>query len=236
MYQRLDYLRDGRLDFELIRPPALDQYDRVLGFWEVFREAIDETPKHLWHDQLLFERYRLYYDKLATLLHPSISVEALTPDSRHKFYVSRESVESPDGILLRLAGIQLLLGYEDTEIESAPSSGDSGPVGTGRADLDIVASLIQLEVPGLEYLCSQYSVDELGLIAEHLWESRLAASGKVTERQRQEDYKTWQAARAANPEAMRAAEEEAQNFLLNRTGPQAMKLARIKQDAPNSDN
>lgn len=228
MYERVDYLNpDRKPDCGIVFPPSLTQRRLVLAYWHEFRAALDELPCQHWHDRVLFSRYRLLYEKLAQLLHPAIPVESLMPSSRHAFYVSKGSLEVGESKrLVRLSGIQRLLGYKE-EAAPEPDSPGLGVVGTGQDDLDVISSLVQLRVGNLEWLCSNYSLSDLASIAEYLWEMRAAALGRTTEAQRRRDYELYEQVRSQQAALLDAGEQEAQNFLLNRTGPQAIQLAEM---------
>jgi hypothetical protein len=226
MYERIDYLKDNQLDFRLVTPPRCMggiSHDLVSGYHREFSRCLDELDPRYWVDEILFARYRLYYEKLASLLFPTVPVESLIPESRHRFFVT----SGADGEILRLSGLQRLLGY--TEIIGTPATGPSGPSGpsTGRPDLDVVASLVLLQVPDVPWLCQRYSVDELSAIAGYIVDVKTGAAGGTTEEQKAQDMALWESVMATDPE-LEKARLEAQQALLTKHGPIAMSLANLQ--------
>jgi hypothetical protein len=147
-------------------------------------------------------------------------VESLLPESRHRFFVTAGA----NGEILRLSGLQRLLGY--TEIIGTPATGTTGP-STGRPDLDVVASLVLLQVPDVPWLCQRYSVDELSAIAGYIVDVKTGASGGTTDEQKAQDMALWESVMQTDPE-LEKARLEAQQALLTTHGPIAMSLANLQ--------
>jgi hypothetical protein len=230
MHEKLDfYSASGKLDFVLVFPPVVSQWSLVSGYFRAFQEAISELSREHWHDQVLFERYQNYYEKLAALLHPGVPAASLTPGSRHRFYVTKGISQSGDASVMHLSGLERLLGYEEMTTSDVAGQNTSEVVGTGQPDLDAIASLIRLEVKDLEWLCANYSVVALASVAEYLWECKAAAAGKVTEAQHQKDRDTWDKVRQVQGNEMDAAADEALSWLVNRTGEKAVELNVLRQ-------
>lgn len=220
MYERLDYFNGDKLDFRLVFPPRQQDHDLVSGYHREFSRCLDDLTPAYWLDDVLFARYRLYYEKLGKLLFPQVEVEDLVPESRHRFFVT----SGVDGGILRLSGLQRLLGY--TEIIGPPATGPTGP-STGRPDLDVVASLVLLQVPDIPWLCQRYSVDELSAVAGYICDVKAGAAGGTTDEQRAKDMALWESVIQSDP-ALEQARQEAQMALLTKHGPMAMELAELE--------
>lgn len=225
MYEILYYQNGEVLDFFQVRPPSVQGYDVVLGYWQELSRCLEDLSPIYWQDQVLFPRYRLYYQKLGELLFPGIPVADLVPDSRHSFFVTK----GVEGGIVRLSGLQRLLGFEEITPSGQSYSGSGSSASTGRPDLDIVASLLVLQVPDVLGLVARYSVDELSAIANYVIQVKSGENGGVSEDQREQDRALVAQVMGRDPE-MERSRMEAQQLLLTRHGPIAMAAAQLQSE------
>jgi|GEM_PF-3834129 len=213
---------DTETDFFLIFPPLCRNYRLVLAYHSEFRGKIAELSALHWHDETLFSRYRRYYEKLAVLLFPpELTVDALTPHSRHSFFVSEGLQDNK----LELSGLQKLLGFQPVNDQS--ESANTTQLTTGQAYLDIIASMVLLEIKAIPWLVDNYSLDELASLTHYLWQQKAAALGQTPDHIVKQDMETW--SKLVNDPEVEKARREAQQFLLLRHGPAALELAQLQE-------
>lgn len=217
---------EAETDFFLVFPPVCRKYKLVLAYHAAFREKIGELSPLHWHDATLFPRYRLYYEKLALLLFPSgCDLDALTVHSRHSFFVTEGL---GDDNRLQLSGLQRLLGFQPISESESPKT-DTAQLTTGQPYLDIIASLVLLEIKNIPWLVDTYSLDELASLTHYLWQQKAASLGQTPDHIAKQDMETWSKLVSENGAELEAARREAQQFLLLRNGPAAMEVARLQE-------
>jgi hypothetical protein len=214
-------------DFFIIFPPMCKEYRRVLAYHEAFREKIEEISPLHWHDNILFPRYQIYYEKLAALLFPSdLTASQLTIASRHSFFVT-EGIDKDNRI--QLSGLQKLLGFQVSEESDPPESSSVTQITTGEPYLDILGSLILLELKNIPWLLANYSLNDLVNLSHYLWQQKAIALGQTPDNISEQDHETW--SKLVNDDEIDQARKEAQQSLLLRHGPAAIEMARLKEQS-----
>ena len=169
----------GDRRYEIVSAPPCTLSPLVDAHYRAFRDDLEKLSPSYWTDKTCWERFQCDYRRIAHLVCPDLVVEALTPQDRHSFFVSRGAG--------RLSHLELLLGYSEAD------PGAEEPLGveiltTGQPHLDVIAELYLLGLPDIPWLVDTYSVTDLLVMSRHLWDRKLGRSGQVSQAQKDADY------------------------------------------------
>lgn len=155
-------------DWDIVFAPSITQSRRIIVLARLFKEAI--AKDNLWWmpevDEILFDKYRPYYNKIGEAL--DITPSLLKPESRHSFFVTSKLLEYEGQPLPELSELEVLLGFRPFEkaIAEDTEEPEKDIISTGDPFLDVIAQALYLfKVPNLE---NHYSLDDLAKMCKQI--------------------------------------------------------------------
>jgi len=156
-------------DWDIVFAPTIAESRRIVALMRAFKDVI--ASERLWWmpevDEILFEKYRAYYDKVGAVL--DIDPSLLEPESRHEFFVTSKLLKYEGQPLPELSALEILVGFRPFERAIAEGLGDEpeeSPITTGDPFLDVTAQALYLfKVEGLE---RHYGLDDLAKMCKQI--------------------------------------------------------------------
>jgi hypothetical protein len=161
MYERVDFL-DGTflmVCLPLARHALISAYRQELrsnlegiGYWV---PSMDST---------LFATWGIYYTQISKLMEPAFDAAAMTPDSRHRFFICSTPVERNGEMFVGLPQLDLLLGMgypEPVTVDRPNQNKGIVHITSGDPARDLLADLLIMFKDQALPLSDRYSFDYL---------------------------------------------------------------------------